>query len=664
MQGLEILPRAKAVACLLLGLLAPAAAYAERIEASYFVDLPIVLTPSRLPQPQNEAPAAVTVIDREMIRATGYEDIPRLLRLVPGMQVGQERGGKHWVTYHGMGNDYPSWMQVLVDGRSVFSPANFDGVDWSSLPVTVDDIERIEVVRGTNSTAYGSNAVLGVVNIITRHSGDLDGSAASVSAGNQGRRGGAAQWRGAGERGSVRLNASFRGDDGFDDLHDSHRTSIVSLRGDYRPGNRDELTALLGASRGQQQLGYADSLFNNNGEREADFSSTHVLLQWRHTPRSIEEWSFSYYHNNDEVTEAWQAAAPPLVTGVPLDRNRESQRDSVEFQHRLSWSDAVRTVWGGELRRDAITAPFLYAGQPDQHQHLGRLFGQIENRLTPSVTTTASGLVERFDDHEKKFSPRFFVNWQASRHDAWRAGYARAWRGPFIFERRGDVQVTQPGFGLLAQPYAPNIALQPSRMDSIEIGYLGEIPDWDARVDVRLFRERIDGYIARAALPSAGLLGLPTARYENLATPVELRGVEYQIDHRPWAGGQFLFSHALIDRRSDDTLVRRLTAAHTASLSYFQNHRRWSGALSILRMGSIAGGSGFVPTTEYASPGYHTVDFRLAYALEPTVEIALAGINIGPRHQEIADRSEQALHGTTPVNLTSPMVWLTISVRE
>jgi iron complex outermembrane receptor protein len=652
------------VALLFVGTLASAAAFAQRVEAGYFDDLPIVLTPSRLPQPQNEAPAAVTVIDRAMIRATGYREIPRLLRLVPGMQVGQERGGKHWVTYHGMGNDYPSWMQVLVDGRSVFSPANFDGVDWSALPVTVDEIERIEVVRGTNSTAYGSNAVLGVVNIITRHSGDHDGPAASVAAGNQGMRGGAAQWSGTGERGSLRLNASFQRDDGFDDLHDSHRVGMVTLRGDFRPGLRDELSVLAGASRGQQQLGYADSLFGNNAEREADFASSHVLLQWRHTPDTAEEWSLSYYHNDDEVVEAWLASAPPIVTGVPLDRNRESERDSVEFQHRLEWSDAVRTVWGGELRRDAIKAPFLYAGQPAQHQHLGRLFGQIENRLSSSLTANASGLIERFDDHERKFSPRLFFNWQASPLDAWRVGYARAWRGAFIFERRGDVQVNDPGLGLLAQPYAPNHQLQASRMNSAEIGYLGEIPDWNARVDLRLFRERIDGYIARAPLPSVGLLGLPTARYENLATPVLLRGVEYQIDHRPWQGGRFLVSHTMIDRRSDNPLVRRLAAAHSASLSYFQDLGRWSGVLSVLRMGSMAGGSGFVPTTDYASPGYHTVDFRLAYTLRPAVEVALAGINIGPRHQEIADRSEQALHGTTPINLSSPMIWLSLSVRE
>ncbi len=143
----------------------------------YFDALPIVLTPSRLPQPLNEAPAAVTILDRELIKATGYRDIARLLRLVPGMQVGQERSGVHWVTYHGLGNDSPADIQVLIDGRAVYSPSVLGGVDWLALPVTVDEIERIEVVRGTDAVAYGPNAFLGGINIITRNAGSAPGIA-------------------------------------------------------------------------------------------------------------------------------------------------------------------------------------------------------------------------------------------------------------------------------------------------------------------------------------------------------------------------------------------------------------------------------------------------------------------------------------------------------
>ena len=97
-------------------------------ETPFFEDLPTVLSASRLPQVLNEAPGAVTILDRHFIQATGYRDIARLLRLVPGMQIGQERGHSQWVTYHGLGSDYPTEIQVLVDGRSVYAPSAFGGV--------------------------------------------------------------------------------------------------------------------------------------------------------------------------------------------------------------------------------------------------------------------------------------------------------------------------------------------------------------------------------------------------------------------------------------------------------------------------------------------------------------------------------------------------------
>lgn len=111
--------------CLLGLALSVFAASVSAGEEVWFEDLPTVRTASRLPQPLNEAPGAVTVIEGELIRATGYRDLARIFRLVPGMQIGQERGNSYWVTYHGLGANFPSELQVLVDGRSVYSMANF-----------------------------------------------------------------------------------------------------------------------------------------------------------------------------------------------------------------------------------------------------------------------------------------------------------------------------------------------------------------------------------------------------------------------------------------------------------------------------------------------------------------------------------------------------------
>lgn len=649
--------------------LGTAAAAAE--EDPFLADLPIVLTPSRLQQPQNEAPAAVTVIDRALIKATGYRDIPRLLRLVPGMQIGQERGSRHWVTYHGMGNDYPSWMQVLIDGRSVYSPGNLDGVDWSALPITIEEIERIEVVRGTNSAAYGANAFLGVINIITRDSSDSPGKKLAVNYGTRGIRDLGLELSGSAGAGSLRLNAETKGDQGFAGLHDAMRYNVFSLRGDQRLSNNDELMFRLAASDGRRGLGYPDSIFGNNAERRANSTNAALHLQWRHTPGPSEEWLLHYYRNQDSTDEAWFATAPsPLNYQVPLDRNRSSVRDNIELQHRLALSDTLRAVWGLEARHDQMDSAFLYHGSRHQHSSMARAFGLLEWRFNPDWSLNANALIEKFDSDAPKFSPRLFANWQLSPADTVRFGYARAWRQPTMFERNGDVRAIYQGV-LLVHPYLPNPDLRAPRMDSLELGYLGQFPTWRTRLDVRLFMERIADYITRVSHPevTAPLLSgsLPSARYENQNSAVNLRGVEYQVDSSPRAGTRLLFSHTLIDRGSSERSVRQMTAPYTASLSWIQDWGgNWSSTLTALRMGPLAGGSGFVPTSTYVSRPYTTFDVRLARGMTfgaSAVTVALTATNLGGRHQEIADRAEQSLHGNTPVNQTSPMVWLSLSIN-
>jgi iron complex outermembrane receptor protein len=117
---------------------------------------------------QSDAPGAVSIIDRAMISASGARNIHELFRLVPGFQVGMHTGNQPLVGYHGLSDEAPRRMLVQVDGRSVYSPYFIAGVEWNQIGVDIDDIERIEVFRGSNSATYGSNAFLGVANIITR----------------------------------------------------------------------------------------------------------------------------------------------------------------------------------------------------------------------------------------------------------------------------------------------------------------------------------------------------------------------------------------------------------------------------------------------------------------------------------------------------------------
>lgn len=138
-------------------------------------DLPQVLTATRLKQSPAAVPGSMTVLDSELIRASGARDIPELLRLVPGMMIGYGAGNQPTVNYHGSNASEARRMQVLIDGRSVYR-AGLATVDWSDIPLAMEDIERIEVFRGPNTVSYGANALMAVVNILTRNPADSHGT--------------------------------------------------------------------------------------------------------------------------------------------------------------------------------------------------------------------------------------------------------------------------------------------------------------------------------------------------------------------------------------------------------------------------------------------------------------------------------------------------------
>lgn len=669
----------RALLALLAGALSATAAAQGRAsagESPFFEELPTVLSASRLPQVLHEAPGAVTILDRDFIRATGYRDVARLLRLVPGMQIGQERGHGQWVTYHGLGSDFPSEIQVLIDGRSVYAPSSFGGVDWSGLSLTVDEIERIEVVRGTNSNAFGANAFLGVINIITRHSQQDRGSRGQVNLGNHGIADLQAAWSGGDDDLGVRISAVQTRDNGFSGVHDSRLSQVLSLRSDYRLDARNELTLRAGYNKAERGLGYPDSIFDNNALRTMGTDDYSLHLTWRHSVGEDEEWLASFYYNRESGIDRWLANGMGFQN-VPLSRSTNSRRSNAEIQHRFALTPQARLVWGLEGRQDEADSPGLFAGgNPPMHK-LYRAFSNLDWRLTPAWQLNLGALVEKNGTAATQFIPRAFVNWQASSTDTFRAGYSRAWQQRNLFEVYGDVRAYDPkgapGALPIAWPYAPNPNLRIPHVDTLELGYLGRFPSIDATLDVRVFNERISDFVIRQRLPTspAGRLALPlpTSQFTNLNSAVELRGIEYQLRMRPWAGGELLLSHTLIDRRMKEEEIRQRTSPHSASLTWLQKYPAgWTSTASLLRMGPLAGGYGYVPGCETTSQPYTTLDLRIARAFRfegRKAEIALNGINLGGPHQEIADRSEQCLpaHQGKPVNPASSMVWTSLSIE-
>ena len=225
-------------------------------EQAYLQDFPVVLSASRLSQPLSEAPNAMTVIDRGMIKASGFRTIADLFRLVPGMYVGSLNGHTPIVGYHGSTEEYSRRMQVLIDGRSVYMPP-FSMVDWEDIPLQIDDIERIEVVRGPAAASYGANSLQGVINIITRDAASANTFEISVNKGSEGIADVAARMGRAGENLDYRITLAHREDKGYGSyiLNDSKTTNQLNFRSNFHPAGSDSVDFQMGYSDSTRGLG-------------------------------------------------------------------------------------------------------------------------------------------------------------------------------------------------------------------------------------------------------------------------------------------------------------------------------------------------------------------------------------------------------------------------
>src|SRR5882757_450365 len=206
-----------------------------------------VTTASKEPEEVWKTAAAVYVLTQEDIRRSGATSIPEVLRLVPGVQVSRI-DNDHWaVGIRGFADQFSKSMLVLVDGRSLYTPL-FAGVYWALQDgVLLEDVERIEIIRGSGGTIWGANAVTGVINIITKSSKDTHGALASVGGGNIDQGIGGFRWgNGNGRNFDYRIyGKGYSRGPGFhpdDTAFDSWRMGQMGFRTDWSINDRDQLT--------------------------------------------------------------------------------------------------------------------------------------------------------------------------------------------------------------------------------------------------------------------------------------------------------------------------------------------------------------------------------------------------------------------------------------
>ncbi len=451
--------------------------YAEEQDISerdFLQELPVVLSASRLSQPLSETPSAVTVIDRGMIKASGSRNIADLFMLVPGMYVGYSNAHTPIVAYHGSTDQYSRRMQVLVDGRSVYLPP-FSSVDWEDIPLHIDDIERIEVIRGPSAASHGANSVQGVINIITRDASSVHGTEISVSKGDGGISDVAAHLGKTGTDLDFRLTLGYRADNGFPTrvINDSYATRLGDLRALYHPNATDSFEIQLGHNESTRAMGITGRV--TDPMRDMQTTSDFQQLTWLRIRPKGDEIKVSYYHIYHNVVD-------PGGQALPAD-NIIADRHDLELQHTLQLGTANRMVWGLGARSDAVQSPLnLNVGHT---LFQSRLFVHDELRLTPSTVINAGNMLENDGMNHSRSSPRFSINYHLTPQHTLRTGISTAYRSPATLEE----------FGNLTGFYLSKGGLKPEKMLSREIGYLGEFPSLGLIVDARVYQDQLSDII-------------------------------------------------------------------------------------------------------------------------------------------------------------------------
>lgn len=532
-----------AALCLASHVLADAAAESSLTERDYFEDMPVILSVSRLAQPLDETPGAVTVIDRETLRAIGARDIYDVLRLVPGFFVSGWNGASPIAAYHNALDQVGQKLQVFVDGRSVYSTYYIGGSQRGLQGVILEDVERVEVLRGSNSAAYGANAFLGVINIVTRHAADTYGTMASVTNGERGVNDNAVRHGWGDDNASFRVSMSHRADHGLDSIYDDSRIDLANLRADLRPTARDDVMLQVGTT--QNSWGDGAPLSALNPLRTASMGNTYLVGEWRRALDAGEDMKLSFSYDDENFRDRSPTGNPaPIFQGVMIDWSGDARRAQIEFQHSLSPATTWRAVWGTTWRDERVRSFPLYYRQDWLSAQQWRLFGNLEWRPHAQWVVNAGGTWERSSLVGSALSPRLMANFHALPGHTLRAGLTKSQRTPTIFEEQADIRYYAPNLGASIWTWDMRGKARPENLLVKEIGYLGEFRPLNLSVDVRGFHETVtDALVTTTYFNGVTIVSEKT----NSPDSLRMRGYEYQLRWQPTAKTRIWFSHMTMD---------------------------------------------------------------------------------------------------------------------
>jgi iron complex outermembrane receptor protein len=614
---------------------------AELSEREFLTEFPTVLSASRLRQDVTETPQAVTVIDQAMIKASGAREFAELFRLVPGFNVSYVtyvKGVQPLVNYHGLGREFFSRLQVLIDGRSI-NNATLGGVDWSDLPLALDDVDRIEVIRGPSNASHGIGAFMATINIITKHASQERGASGSVSAGTNGILDGNVRLGGAVSGVDYRFTMGHREDDGFPGLENSRTRDYANARVDWQIDRTNTLMLQAGGTTGTNSVGFRGP---DDPPRKTRINTHYAQLNWEHSVDADNALSIQAYYYQFNLNDRYLTAPLPQFNDEQfmLDDGSTVRRADFEFQQTLSTGPNLRWVWGASTREDRAEAPLLL---PETGRlRVQRLFGHVEWRATDKLLVNAGAMIEHNNLTGRDVAPQAAINYRFAPNHVVRFGVSKALRTPTLIEEQvQSIVITGP---IRGKASATSGSLRPESILSREVSYVGEWPEKHATVEVKLFYDTVHDLIDLVGEQNS----FPATAFPRSAVngdDARQQGIEAQFAWRPSQETSLWATAAHVETRSGNRFDSYSTSAPRNTVHALISRRfagSWDASVAAHAQSAFKASGLSEPQR-----GFCRVDLRIAKLLtfsKGNGEIAFAVENLFNnhyteyRHDDVAQR--------------------------
>lgn len=415
-----------------------------------------------------DAAAAIYVITAEDIRRAGITSIPEALRLAPGVHVAKISSNKWAVSTRGFTDQLATKLLVLMDGRSVYTPL-FSGVNWDVQDTVIEDIDRIEVIRGPGGTLWGANAVSGVINIITKKASETSGTLITGTYGNEEQ--GAVTIRKGGSVGD-NLHHRFYGKffnrdqnrtiSGYNN-HDDWDEGRAGFRVDWDKNTRDAITFQGDIYSGKQSrrlvLPTLTGAFEDTVEADEERTGGNLLARWERQVSSDSKTALQVYFDHigrDNPT---------------LEQDRYTY--DVDFQHTYDINDRNEFIWGVGYRHvvDHLTDSVqIEYDPPSRYDNLYSTFLQNKYAIKPDkLFLTVGSKFEHNNYTGFEYQPNVRLAWLPKPNQTVWGAVSRAVRTPNRSEEDATVVVAnlKPGF----VTWVGNDGFESEELISYELGY-------------------------------------------------------------------------------------------------------------------------------------------------------------------------------------------------